>query len=48
MNSLPSKTKKTAFQILDRTTWTNNKAQNLEQETTLIATIVVKLKPLST
>jgi hypothetical protein len=38
MNSLPSKTKETAFQILDRTTWTNNKAQNLEKETTLIAT----------
>ena len=26
MNSLPSKTKETAFQILNRTTWTNNKA----------------------
>jgi hypothetical protein len=26
MNSLPSKTKETAFQILNCTTWTNNKA----------------------
>ncbi len=26
MNSLPSKTKETAFQILNSTTWTNNKA----------------------
>jgi hypothetical protein len=28
MGSLPSKTKETAFQILNRTIWTNNKAYN--------------------